>query len=210
MTIARKRKLDSQLSRFHYLLAERETITLSIHQLLVNYLQKSVTSSADDFLTFCSANMPLNICSAAKQSTRSQSNNHAWSELRYGRITASKCFQASTCQTANGSLVNEVIGISKMFSTEAMSRGKNLEKIFANKLKIVEKINFSDCGIFLMPEYTCKHFLSFFPLYFYRKFFFVQFLFSCKFSLEQFYSFTCRIHLYRFLRQCISAIHEYF
>ena len=116
-------------------------------------MQKSVTSSADDFLTFCLANMPLNICSAAEQSTRSQSNNHAWFELRYGRITASKCFQASRCQTANGSLVNKVIGISKMFSTEAMSRGKNLEKIVANKLKSVQKINFSDCGIFLMPEY---------------------------------------------------------
>ena len=44
--------------------------------------------------------------------------------------------------------MNEIIGISKMFSTEVMSRGKNLEKIVANKLKIVQKINFSDCGIF--------------------------------------------------------------
>ena len=88
MTIARKYKLDSQLSRFHYLLAELETITLSIHQLLVNYLQTSFTPSV---------------------------------ELHCGQITASKCCQACRCLTANGSFVNQVIGISKIFSTEAMS-----------------------------------------------------------------------------------------
>ena len=41
------------------------------------------------------------------------------------------------------------------------------------------------------------NFLSFFPLYFYRKNFCAVFIF-CKFSLDQFYSVTCTIHLYRF------------
>ena len=42
-------------------------------------------------------------------------------------------------------------------------------------------------------------FLKFLALVFLQKNFFVQFLFFCKFSyLDQFYSFTCTINLYRF------------
>ena len=42
-------------------------------------------------------------------------------------------------------------------------------------------------------------FFKFLPLVILQKKFFAQFLFSCKFSyLDQFYSFTCTIHLYRF------------
>ena len=41
----------------------------------------------------------------------------------------------------------------------------------------------------MFVDHTCKKFLSFFPLYFYRKNFSVRFLFSCKFSLDQIYSF---------------------
>ena len=45
--------------------------------------------------------------------------------------------------------------------------------------------------------HTCG-LLSFFHLYFYKKLF-VHFSLFCKFSyLDQFYSFTCIIHLYRF------------
>ena len=58
--------------------------------------------------------------------------------------------------------------------------------------------------------HTCKNFSSFFSLYFYKKKFFVQFLFSCKFSWDQFYSFTCTIHLYRFLLHCSSVTRAIF
>ena len=52
-------------------------------------------------------------------------------------------------------------------------------------------------------RHTCN-FLSFFLLYFYRKKF-LQFYF-CKFSyLDQFYSFTCAIHLYRFHYNAYSS-----
>lgn len=80
MNIAKKRKLDCQLSRYNYLLPQRQTISLSIHQLLVQYLQKCSNPSADDFLTFSSGKMHLDDCSAAEQSTRNQSDNHIWFE----------------------------------------------------------------------------------------------------------------------------------
>ena len=49
-------------------------------------------------------------------------------ELRYGKITASKLFEAAHCITNSGSSVKQVTGTSKVHETSVILWGKNLEK----------------------------------------------------------------------------------
>ncbi|XP_018395225.1 PREDICTED: uncharacterized protein LOC108773788 [Cyphomyrmex costatus] len=49
--------------------------------------------------------MPIEYCCEVEKATRDQSNCSLWYELRYGRITASKIYEAAHCQTSNGSYV---------------------------------------------------------------------------------------------------------
>ncbi|KAB0804975.1 hypothetical protein PPYR_01945, partial [Photinus pyralis] len=60
----------------------------------------------------------------------------------YGRITASKAYEAAHCKVLDGSLTENILGASKLRDTEAMKRGRYLE---SQILKEVEKIN--KCGL---------------------------------------------------------------
>jgi len=48
--------------------------------------------------------------------------------MRYGRITASKAYEASKCITTDGTLVKQILGCSKVKLTKAMNRGIHLKK----------------------------------------------------------------------------------
>lgn len=48
--------------------------------------------------------------------------------MRYGRITASKVYEASKCNTTDCTLVKQILGISKIKLTKAMNRGIHLEE----------------------------------------------------------------------------------
>jgi len=49
--------------------------------------------------------------------------------MRYGRITASKAYEASKCiTTTNGTLAKQILGSSKVKLTKAMIRGIHLEE----------------------------------------------------------------------------------
>lgn len=67
------------------------------------------------------------ICEEVNRRTIEQSDNLLWYELRYGRLTASKLHESAHCQTPDGTLVNEIIGASKLFNSPQMERGKRLE-----------------------------------------------------------------------------------
>lgn len=74
----------------------------------------------------------------AEEKTRQQSNDLLWFDLRYGRITASKLYEVARCKT-DGSLVNQILGISKKYDNIFMKRGRALEddvlKSVSKKLK---------------------------------------------------------------------------
>jgi len=149
---AKEKQLDSQLSRHHYLLKEREITTLSIHYLLIEFA-KSGCSNADDFLNFIKSNISVSSCQVVEKNTKNQYQDILWHELRYGRITASKIYEAAHCQKSNGSLVRSVISSTKSFDTIHMERGRRLEK---EVISIVSKQvgeNLKNSGFIILRNY---------------------------------------------------------
>lgn len=82
--------------------------------------------------------------------TKSQASSKLWHCMRQGRITGSKIYEIAHCQTADGSLVEEILGGYKVQETEAMKRGKYLEKKVLTKLeeRLGKKIN--EAGFYLI------------------------------------------------------------
>ncbi|KAJ8913317.1 hypothetical protein NQ315_010985 [Exocentrus adspersus] len=72
-------------------------------------------------------------------------------EMRYGRITASKAYNAIRCKVLDGCLVESILG-AKLIQTKAMMRELELE---SNILKVLEKETeqkFFKAGIFLSQQ----------------------------------------------------------
>ncbi|KAJ8915706.1 hypothetical protein NQ315_000640 [Exocentrus adspersus] len=61
-----------------------------------------------------------------ERNTRKQSDSIIWQEMRYGRITASKAYNATRCKVLDGCLVESILG-AKLIQTKAMMRGLELE-----------------------------------------------------------------------------------
>ncbi|XP_039307968.1 uncharacterized protein LOC120358291 [Solenopsis invicta] len=150
---AKEKQLDSQLSRHNFVLESRKLISLSIHQLLLNFCENGCFS-IDKFLDCARKEMSEDLCRMAEELTRYQSDTQIWHELRYGRITASRIYEAAHCKTSNGTFVQQIIGVSKIFESQAMQRGKKLEKevlIEARKITQLFRNSFKDCGLVLLP-----------------------------------------------------------
>lgn len=77
---AKEKQLDSQLSRHNFILDNRKLMSLSIHQLLLNFCEKG-SSSANDFLEYASKEMSEDSCRMAEELTRDQSDTQIWHEL---------------------------------------------------------------------------------------------------------------------------------
>ncbi|XP_018373122.1 PREDICTED: uncharacterized protein LOC108767648 [Trachymyrmex cornetzi] len=154
LKIAEQKQLDSQLSRHNFVLKNHKLKCLSIHELLQNFYE-TVSSSADEFLEYASKVMSEDLCRMAEKCTRSQSDTCTWHELRYGRITASRIrvHEAVHCKTLDGSLVQQIIGASKIFESQAMERGKRLEKKVLLEVAKMTGLRFQDNGLFLLPQF---------------------------------------------------------
>ncbi|CAG9793254.1 unnamed protein product [Diatraea saccharalis] len=76
-----------------------------------------------------------------------------WHELRYGRITASKAYDAAHCNTFDGTLTETILGASKLRDTEAMKRGRLLESQVLKEVEKICKIKINKCGLKLNTEY---------------------------------------------------------
>lgn len=149
---AKGKEIDSQITRHNFTIENQNWKQLSIHQLAINFCTTGSTS-ADDFVEYCTKWMPEDLCQIAESCTRSQSGCTEWYELRYGRITASKIYEAAKCKVNNGSLVKQIIGSSKVFQSEVMERGRRLEKDVLDEIKVITGLQFKECGLFLLPDY---------------------------------------------------------
>lgn len=127
-------------------------MSLSIHQVLLNICEKG-SSSADDFIEYASKEMSEDLCRVAEKLTKTQSDTQIWHELRYGRVTASKIYEAAHCKTLNGTLIQQIIGASKIFDSQAMQRGKKLEKDVLIEVAKITGLPFKDCGLVLLPSF---------------------------------------------------------
>lgn len=93
-----------------------------------------------EFIDYCMKEMHTEVCKKAALATLNQNDWPLWYELRYARITASKAYEASHCKVFDGSLVESIMGASKLRDTDAMKRGRQLENEVVEKMKKI-KIN---------------------------------------------------------------------
>ncbi|XP_046744287.1 uncharacterized protein LOC124410167 [Diprion similis] len=141
----RKRQFDCQISR-HFINNDSPKV-LSLHNIMLQFCSCSDNTEVQSFLSFASNTMTVDQCIRARRETQTQSESKLWNELRYGRITASRIYEMAHCKTKSGSLVEQVIGSSKIRDTEAMERGRRLEKEVIKLLKEMLKTNIEDCGL---------------------------------------------------------------
>lgn len=142
-------KASGGIFDFYY---ESELSKFNIHHLIMKYKSEQTTYSAEDFFQFASANMGAN-CAVVEEQTKEQSNCPNWYHLRFGRITASKIYEAAKCKTREGSLLENIMGATKAFETYAVSRGKRLEPLVLKQVEIAKKINIKKVGLLLSNRY---------------------------------------------------------
>ncbi|GLV46438.1 uncharacterized protein CBL_20777, partial [Carabus blaptoides fortunei] len=85
--------------------------------------------------------------------TVKKSKTSKWFEARYARITASKIYEAFRCKTPEGSLLECLLGATKIVQNSAMSRGLKLE---SDVLKVVESslnLKITNVGIYINKNY---------------------------------------------------------
>ncbi|CAG9570886.1 unnamed protein product [Danaus chrysippus] len=149
---AKNHQINSQIGQLNFDLEDRKAYNLSLHQLIFDFNQNTDLQVAQ-FLKFAETKMEEAVCEEAERLTKQQSECTIWHELRYGRITASKFYEAAHCKTDNGSLVQQIIGATKVHETSAMTRGKELEK---DVIKVLEKelrVQITRPGMYLVPSH---------------------------------------------------------
>lgn len=130
---------------------------ISLHTLSAKYMAMlkctNAKPEAQDFLNFCTGNISEEYCNEVQIHTVNQSKTSKWFEARYARITASKIYEASKCKTPEGSLLECLLGATKIVQNNAMSRGLKLE---SDVLQIVESshnLKIRNVGIYINKNY---------------------------------------------------------
>lgn len=148
----KKRNIQGNLIK--YLSNKKTAATLSIHDLgLAFFKNESVEQNSDQFIDFCKSAMTESLCKTLEIQTRDQYKQPFWYELRYGRITASKVYDASVCKTYDGALFEQIMGASSVPNTVHMERGRNLEEKVLKAVSIDKNIKICKTGLFLDKEY---------------------------------------------------------
>lgn len=93
---------------------------------LCNLIREYQGNDAQEFLQYCNNRMVEENCGKAQLLTIEQADTNLWHELRKGRVTASRMYEASRCTILKGSLTDKIMGNSSGFSF-AMRRGTDLE-----------------------------------------------------------------------------------
>lgn len=74
--------------------------------------------------------------------------------MRYERITASNFYEATKCQTIDGSLLNKILGANRKVETPALARGKALEVAVLKEVVAKKKITTARaCGMYVKKEH---------------------------------------------------------
>ncbi|XP_023312915.1 uncharacterized protein LOC111693009, partial [Anoplophora glabripennis] len=149
---AKSEQIYSQISKYNFEIEADQFNRLSIHKLLLMFKNNGGVHYRD-FVQFMSSEMNDNVVKIAEDATKGQRKSSLWYELRYGRITASKIYEAGNCKTSDGTLVETIIGAHKIRETRAMKRGIKLEKEVLRRVEEELKIKLKPCGIILKREY---------------------------------------------------------
>lgn len=129
--------------------------TMYIDHLMILYTERHAakpTPTCEEFLSFCCGEMSHDICKRIFESTKDQSKKSEWYHLRFGRITASKLYETSRCDTYDGSLVGSLMGSRGFKGNAATLRGQTLEAEIFDLLKSTAYQSLEKCGIVLRPD----------------------------------------------------------
>jgi len=125
---------------------------LSIYQLFLNYRINSKNVNADDFIEYIKNVMTEESCVNAEKLTRNQSKDSLWYELKFGRVTASRFYEVCHCKTAEGSLMEKIMGASALLLTDPVIRGQNLEALVIKQVEAIRNIKIKKAGLFLRKD----------------------------------------------------------
>ncbi|XP_074027706.1 uncharacterized protein [Leptinotarsa decemlineata] len=141
--------MESQLMKYY---KEKSRVEkLSIHH-LVNTLPNK-PANAIEFINYCRSMMDTSSCNEANLATIDQNDCLLWRELRNARITASKMHEEAHCKVFEGTLCESIMGAIKLKDTEAMKRGRLLEKKVLKEVEKKMKLKINGCGLILNPNY---------------------------------------------------------
>lgn len=143
--------LDCQI--LPYLKPQTSVDTICMDLLIVKFKEEYQRNrSLSNFIRFMKNYLTDDVCKEVEVSTRSQSSSKFWHALRFGQITASNLYEISKCKTADGSLVQRLLGGKTFQQTPAMRRGNELEPqimdVLKKKFPDIQKV-----GLHLSPEY---------------------------------------------------------
>ncbi|KAL4718128.1 hypothetical protein ACJJTC_019481 [Scirpophaga incertulas] len=149
---AKKRKIDNcELLKYQSDFKYSDVRQFSLYHMFMQ-TSDELKNNVDQFIENLKQKLDQNALKLTEEATRSQFRNTMWYELRYARITASKVYEVSRCQTPDGSLVAAIF-FAKTPDTPAIKRGRKLElaviKTVQNKLNCKIK----PCGLFVSQEY---------------------------------------------------------
>lgn len=131
--------------------------TLYIDHLFISFIETHTEENrtCNLFLQHCSKEMTSDLCHKVFNETSSQSSKTTWFYQRFARITASKFFECSRCNTPDGSLVAALMGARTFKGNVATKRGQKLELEIFNLLKKTYP-DIRKCGILIrgdMPQF---------------------------------------------------------
>ncbi|KAJ8909294.1 hypothetical protein NQ315_017029 [Exocentrus adspersus] len=151
LNVAAANQLEGQIMK-HSSTCNEQYVALSVFKQIFKFNREGGTT-ADNFIEFFSSQMTSNLCKFVEKETRGQSTSALWYEMRFGRITASKIYEFSHCQTPDGTLVETIIGAYKVRDTKYMERGRMLEKRVLRCIENQISNKLHDCGLFVMPGF---------------------------------------------------------
>lgn len=124
-----------------------------MYNLIVEYRKQNDDLDADEFLDFASEEMSQFDLDYVTQQTIDQEEDDLWHDMRIGRITASKIYEASKCHTQNGYLKNLIMGSVSIPNNYAMSRGLSLQEDVIDAVSQELDESLSCCGLILDSEH---------------------------------------------------------
>ena len=126
--------------------------TIGLHNLMLQFVSNG-GSEACDFLEFASREITAEMIVNVEQETLLQSDSPLWHDMRYGRITASKSYDAMHCKTV-GVLVEQIVGVTKIRGSVAMAPGRKLEERVKEVVENQMNMKFSKSGLVLLKEHA--------------------------------------------------------
>lgn len=112
-----------------------KTNSKNIFDIMLSFVQDETVHDFSNFTKYLKKVFDDNIIQDINLKTIEQAESKYWHNIRQGRLTASKLYEAAHCST-DGALVEQILGGYKVPETKAIQRGKKLE---SRVLQVIEQ-----------------------------------------------------------------------